>query len=188
MQLGEQFKEFSKVMLTLPDLSSKTLELGHHTRSDSTALGIPLGPQFVPPGKLGHTAGWLHKAVEDLWGLEGARKAVQGTSYIQYVRRSSPQPHLWLWARLLPSESQPLQRWQAALGGQLLVLGFTQLTSVSAYKVQGKGTLGPLATSLEHTLGVSSGPARSAWGPRVSTPGLGWGSCPQAQGDLSFPT
>lgn len=82
----------------------------------------------------------------------------------------------------MPSESQPLKRWRAALGSQLLVLGFTQLTSVSAYKVQGKGTLGPLASSLEHTLGVSSGPARSAWGPSVSTPGLGWGSCPQAQG------
>lgn len=59
----------------------------------------------------------------------------------------------------LPSESQPLKRRRAALGGQLLVLGFTQLTSVPVYKVQGKGTLGPLATSLEHTLGVSTWPS-----------------------------
>lgn len=44
-------------------------------------------------------------------------------------------------------------------GWPVLVFGFTQLTSVPAYKVQGKGTLGPLATSLEHTLGVSTWPS-----------------------------
>lgn len=77
--MGGQFKGFSKVMLTLPDLSPKALELGHHTGSDYTALRIALAPQ--PPGELGHTAGWLPKASEDMWGLEGVRKAVQGTGY-----------------------------------------------------------------------------------------------------------
>ena len=32
-------------------------------------------------------------------------------------------------------------------GWPVLVFGFTQLTSVPAYKVQGKGTLGPLAVA-----------------------------------------
>lgn len=34
--------------MTLPDLSSKALELGHHIRSDYTALRIPLVPQLCP--------------------------------------------------------------------------------------------------------------------------------------------